>query len=100
MAGQTVNVAPTPPTYVAFYTPAALALLLRHLAVTLIALSLVRDRTLGAVELFRVSPVSPRAILLGKTVAFAALALALAALLVLLFHAVGIVKLHRELRLG
>ncbi len=45
-------------------------LLLQHIAVTLAALSMVRERLLGTVELFRVSPVSPSEILTGKYVSF------------------------------
>ena len=39
-----VNIAPVVPTVVAFFGPAVLALILQHMAVTLIALSVVRDR--------------------------------------------------------
>lgn len=53
-----------------FYAPAVLALILQHIAVTLGALSLVRERLLGAIELFRVAPVSTRQILLGKYLAY------------------------------
>jgi ABC-2 type transport system permease protein len=48
-------------------------LILQHLAVTLIALSLVRERTSGVIELFRVAPVSPVEVLAGKVLAFALL---------------------------
>jgi ABC-2 type transport system permease protein len=49
-----------------FYAPAVLALLLQHLAVTFGALSIVGERQTGTVELFRVSPVSPGEVLVGK----------------------------------
>jgi ABC-2 type transport system permease protein len=49
-----------------FYAPSVLALLIQHIAVTLGALSLVRERLLGATEFFRVAPVSASQILLGK----------------------------------
>jgi ABC-2 type transport system permease protein len=68
---KTRNVAPNEPRYVAFYAPAVIALLLQHLAITLIALSVVRERLLGALELFRVAPVSTPTIVVGKTIAFA-----------------------------
>jgi ABC-2 type transport system permease protein len=58
-------------TLATFYAPAVLALILQHIAVTLGALSLVRERLLGAVELFRVAPVSTRQVLLGKYLAYA-----------------------------
>jgi len=50
------NIARFKPTYVGFYAPAVLALLVQHIAVTFAALSLVRDRTQGTNELFNVSP--------------------------------------------
>lgn len=49
-----------------FFAPAVLALLLQHLAVTFAALSIVRERTSGTVELFRVSPLSAGEALFGK----------------------------------
>jgi len=52
--------------FMTFYAPAVLALILQHIAVTLGALSLVRERLLGAIELFRVAPVSMLQVLLGK----------------------------------
>lgn len=54
-----------------FYAPGVLALILQHIAVTLGALSLVRERLLGATELFSVAPVSSRQILVGKYLAYA-----------------------------
>ena len=41
-----------------YFAPAVLALILQHLAVTLVAMSLVRERTTGVIELFRIAPVS------------------------------------------
>lgn len=71
-----VLVTPVQPTYynmqgnalqfMTFYAPGVLALILQHIAVTLGALSLVRERLLGAMELFRVAPVSLRQVLIGK----------------------------------
>lgn len=58
-------------TLATFYAPAVLALILQHIAVTLGALSLVRERLLGSVELFGVAPVSTRQILGGKYLAYA-----------------------------
>lgn len=68
-----VNVAPLQPGVVAFFGPAALALILQHLALTLIALSLVRERMSGVLELFRISPISPWEIIAGKVLAFGVL---------------------------
>ena len=60
------NVAPSQPSVVGFAAPAALALMLQHMAVTLTALSFVRERLSGAMELFRVSPVNSLELVLGK----------------------------------
>lgn len=49
-----------------FYAPSVLALIVQHIAVTLGALSLVREQLLGATEFFRVAPVSIFQVLLGK----------------------------------
>jgi ABC-2 type transport system permease protein len=49
-----------------FYGPAALALLLQHLAITLAALSLVQERQLGTIESLAVSPASAGEVLLGR----------------------------------
>ena len=51
------NIAPSQPGVVQFFGTAVLALVLQHMAVTLIALSVVRERTTGLFELFRVSPI-------------------------------------------
>lgn len=68
------NAAPLEPAVIPFYGPAVLALILQHLAVTLVALSLVRERTTGIMELFRISPISTTEIILGKLLAFGVLA--------------------------
>jgi ABC-2 type transport system permease protein len=65
---RTVNVAPSAPGIVAFAAPAVLALILQHMAVTLTALSLVRERLSGTFELFRVSPVNSIEVLAAKYV--------------------------------
>lgn len=67
------NVAPLQPGVVAFFGPAALALILQHLALTLIAMSLVRERMSGVLELFRVAPISSWEIVAGKVLAFGVL---------------------------
>jgi ABC-2 type transport system permease protein len=79
-----VNEAPVEPGYVPFYGPAVLALILQHLAVTLVALSLVRERTSGVIELFRIAPISTFEIILGKVLAFGVLAAGISALTVAL----------------
>jgi ABC-2 type transport system permease protein len=69
-----LNEAPLEPNVISFFGPAALALILQHLAVTLIALSVVRERTTGIIELFRISPISPFEVIVGKVLAFGVLA--------------------------
>jgi len=86
-----VNIAPVVPTVVAFFGPAVLALILQHMAVTLIALSVVRDRTSGVIEVFRVSPVSAWEVVAGKILGFAFLCAAIAfASLALLVLGLGV----------
>jgi ABC-2 type transport system permease protein len=84
------NLAPSTPRVVSFFGPAVLALILQHLAVTLVAVSLVRERTSGMMELFRISPVSAAEVLAGKVIAFGVLggvvAFATVGLLVLGFN--------------
>jgi ABC-2 type transport system permease protein len=65
------NVAPSSPTVVQFFGPAVLALILQHMAVTLIALSVVREKTSGLFELFRISPITTWELVTGKLIAFA-----------------------------
>jgi ABC-2 type transport system permease protein len=83
-----INVAPSQPGVVQYFGPAVLALILQHLAVTLVALSLVRERTTGVIELFRIGPVSTTEILVGKVLAFAVLGGGIAALTILLLTGV------------
>jgi ABC-2 type transport system permease protein len=51
---------------VVYYAPGVLALLIQHTAITLGALALVRERLMGAFEVFRVAPVSMIQLLIGK----------------------------------
>lgn len=86
-----VNIAPTLPTVVGFFGPAVLALILQHMAVTLIALSVVRDRTSGVIELFRVSPVTAWEVVAGKVLGFGVLCAAIAVVsLALLVGGLGV----------
>jgi ABC-2 type transport system permease protein len=64
------NIAPVPPGVVAFYGPAVLALVLQHLAVTMVALSLVRERTTGILDMYRVAPVNAWEVLAAKLAAY------------------------------
>ncbi len=78
---QTTNLAPTPPGVVDYFGPAAIALVLQHIAVTLIALALVRERTRGRPEVFRISPTGTPEIVLGKFAAFLLLGMLIGAIL-------------------
>jgi ABC-2 type transport system permease protein len=51
---------------VIYYAPGVLALLIQHTAVTLGGLALVRERLMGALEIFRVAPVNMAQLLAGK----------------------------------
>jgi ABC-2 type transport system permease protein len=73
------NLAPISPSVVQFFAPAVLALVLQHMGVTLTALSLVRERLSGAMDIFRVAPVRALEILVGKYLAYAFFNLAIAA---------------------
>src|SRR5690606_33855956 len=55
---------------VVYYAPAVLALLIQHTAVTLGSLALVRERLIGALEIFRVAPVSIGQLLAGKVLGY------------------------------
>jgi ABC-2 type transport system permease protein len=81
---ETRNIAPASPTFVAFFAPAILALVLQHLAITLTALSMIRERTSGAMDLYRVSPVHGLELLVGKYLAYGVLTLVIAGVLVTL----------------
>jgi ABC-2 type transport system permease protein len=65
-----VNRAPYTPTVTSYFGPAVLALILQHLAVTLVSMSLVRERWSGVMELFRISPVTAAEVLAGKVFAY------------------------------
>ena len=83
------NVAQSAPTVVQFFGPAVLALILQHMAVSLIALSVVREKNSGLFELFRISPVTTAELVTGKLLAYGlfagAVALGTVALLVIGF---------------
>jgi len=87
---ETKGVANLQPSVSDFFAPAVLALLLQHLAVTFAALSIVRERNVGTMELFRVSPLSAGEALFGKYISYmlfgGVIATILSALLVLALH--------------
>lgn len=85
------NIAPSKPGVVQFFGPAVLALIIQHMAATLVALSVARERTTGRFELFRVSPITTIELIAGKLLAFFILNAAVATLtLVLLIRGFGV----------
>jgi ABC-2 type transport system permease protein len=79
---ETENVGTDDVTPTDYFTPASLALLLQHLALTFAALSLVRDRRTGLFELMRVGPLSSVEIVIGKILAYVIVGSAVAAALI------------------
>ncbi|HEX2910360.1 MAG TPA: ABC transporter permease [Chloroflexia bacterium] len=73
----------TPASFVNFYSPAVVILLLQHIGITLSALSIVRDRMLGAIEIFRVAPINPTEILIGKFLSYTILLMIVSSLLLI-----------------
>jgi ABC-2 type transport system permease protein len=82
------NLAAVPPNIVGYYGPAALALVLQHMAVTLVALSIVRERASGALDRFRFSPARATEVVAGKILAFGLLGSLIAAISVWLLVSV------------
>ena len=72
---ETANIAPTEPTVIGFFGPAVFALVLQHLAITLTAMSMVRERLSGTMDVYRVAPVSSMELLVGKYIAYAVFSL-------------------------
>jgi ABC-2 type transport system permease protein len=88
---ETENVAPSDPDVISYFGPAVFALVIQHLAITLTALSLVRERLSGQLDRFRVAPVTSTELLIGKYVAYAVLSLATAGIVgALLVGALGV----------
>lgn len=87
---ETKSIAPIQPSMPDFFAPAVLALLLQHLAVTFAALSIVRERNVGTMELFRVSPISAGETLFGKYISYmlfgGVIAASLSVLLIFALH--------------
>jgi ABC-2 type transport system permease protein len=68
-------------TPVGFLTPAVIILLLQHLAVTISALSIVREQRSGIMELFRVAPLTALEALISKYVSYLLFSAVIAAVL-------------------
>ena len=75
------NLTNTQASFLNFYAPAVIILLLQHIGVTLSSLSIVRDRLLGAIEIFRVAPINPTEILIGKFLSYTILLMIVGGLL-------------------
>ena len=98
---QLENIAPVEPSVVAFYGAAVLAFILQHIAVSLIALSLVRERTRGSFELFRFAPITAAEVVVGKVLACALITAVVAvATTLLLTRVLGVPLLGDPLVLG
>lgn len=68
--GELRNWAPLTPSVVAYFAPAVMALVLQHMGVSLGAMSMIRERLGGAMDVFRVAPLRTLEILLGKYLAY------------------------------
>ena len=75
---------------VVFYAPGVLALLVQHTAITLGALALVRERLMGAFEVFRVAPVNMIQLLIGKYLGYTLFIGLTAAVLIVALLLIGV----------
>jgi ABC-2 type transport system permease protein len=64
------TIAPLQLSVVDYYAPSVIILLLQHFAVTFAGLSIVRERRSGAMELFRVAPISAFETIVGKYMSY------------------------------
>jgi len=67
------------PDLITFFAPVMLALLVQHTAVSLGALSLVRERLTNTFEMYTIAPISAMQLLLGKYLAYVFFSLVIAA---------------------
>jgi ABC-2 type transport system permease protein len=94
------NVAPVTIDVVDYFAPSVVVLLMQHLAVTIAGLSIVRERQLGTVELFRVAPLTAAETLAGKYISYLLFGLILGLILVaLLIFGLGVPFLGNWLNL-
>ncbi len=73
-----VDLAPSTPSIVAFYGIMVVALIVQHTAITVSALSVLRDRRRGTIDLLRIAPLGSADILIGKYMAILVLGTAVA----------------------
>lgn len=64
------SIAKSTPELQQFFIPSVIVLLLQHLAITFTGLSIVREFRTGAAEIFRVSPLRPIELLIGKYIGY------------------------------
>jgi len=89
--GESMSIAETETEISDFYVPRTIALLLQHLCITLGALSFVRERQTGTMELIKASPLKAIEVLVGKYVAYwVAGALAVSVLTALLLYVLNV----------
>lgn len=81
---QTDNLAASNPDPAQFFAPAVIILLLQHMAITFGALSVVRERLLGSLDIFRVAPLTSGETLVGKYLSYYLFGAVIAFVLVLL----------------
>ncbi len=72
------DAAPSEPSIIAFYGLMVLALIVQHTAITVSALSVLRERRRGTLDLFRLSPIGAGEMLVGKFTALVLLGAAMA----------------------
>lgn len=80
------SIAEVEPSPLDFFAPAVVSLLLQHLAITFAALSIVRERNVGTLELFQVSPLSAGETLFGKYLSYMFFGVLITAALTLLLY--------------
>ncbi|MDM8520975.1 ABC transporter permease [Anaerolineales bacterium HSG6] len=98
---ETTSLAAVIPSPADFFAPAVIVLLLQHLTVTFAALSMVRERQLGTMELFYVAPLSAFETLLGKYLSYLLFGGVLAIiLLILVVFGMGVPMLGSWLSVG
>lgn len=91
LAVEARNIAPLQPGIVTYYGPSVLALLVQHIAVSMGALALVRERLVGAFDLYAISPATLVQLLLGKVMAYVGFTLVVAVVVVaVLIGALGV----------
>lgn len=78
------NITPVPATPISYFVPAAIALIIQHLAVTLAGLSMVRARLLRTMRLWQTAPVRLGEIIAGNYISYGVLMLVASVVLVLL----------------